>query len=325
MKNSKRKLTIRVLSVLAGVALSLASWAGQKNPLHVKGYQAAVNVNDFASEPGVAIHVQFDGEGGVAHLGKMTSHSEDQRGDLATGVLTATVTFTDSNGDDLVVSSLGFSEFQPDFRITFSGQLTVIGGTGRFSNASGQMSYEGWARITDMVASTGIGFFTFEGDLNGISVMPEAAFTTQETGSAVFDGVNFVYKGSGNSSHFGKFTDVVQTEPQPFEGQFNGAFMGIVDGRIVLISSFVNEWTHPNGTKLLSSGIEFVSFALTPGGDPDFTQPSIADVYQTIDGGTGRFAEAEGVLFETGYFVPTAPQQVSAQVTGHGFVSLPGK
>ena len=137
-----------------------AQWA---NPLYVRGYQTYTNVAYVDPANSAILQVRTGGEGGMAHLGKMRSWSADQQNDLVNGTVTATYTFEDPNGDQLVLSAIGPSAFQPDGRITFNGVYTVIGGTGRYAEASGTLCYDGWARATDFATGQGIGFLNIEG------------------------------------------------------------------------------------------------------------------------------------------------------------------
>lgn len=314
-------MNITRVSTLALAMAALSTTFAKEKPLHIKGYQAALNQLDVSAAP--VLNIQFQAAGGVAHLGKMTSLSTDQQ--VVGDILTATITFNDGS-DDLVFSAQGLSQQEPDGRAVFQGAFTVLNGTGKFAHASGTLSFAGWARSTEFVPPVldGIGFFTFEGDLYGVNVKPDAQVKASEAGTAVFDGVDFVYQGSGKSSHFGKFDSIVQTALQPFDGAFNNQFVGIVDGRFSLVSSFDGVHTHPNGDKIFISGIEFVSWEIVDGG-PDFSKPSIAEVYETIDSGTGRFAGAQGVLFGLGQFTPTGPVDISAGLAYEGFMSLPKK
>jgi hypothetical protein len=70
--------------------------------------------------------------------------------------------FTFSNGDELHGSSVGIGIEDPPGTVVFSGDFTIAGGTGRFTNATGNGTYAGSA---DTFA--GIGHFTIDGVISG--------------------------------------------------------------------------------------------------------------------------------------------------------------
>jgi hypothetical protein len=52
--------------------------------------------------------------------------------------------------------------------------------------------------------------------------------------------------------------------------------------------------------------VAFETITLSDGSAvPDLSQPSRAKIYQTIIGGTGRYAGLEGVVFANALFTPT--------------------
>jgi hypothetical protein len=58
-------------------------------------------------------------------------------------VQTSEVTFTAANGDRLHASSVGTGTLTGPTTVSFTGTATIIGGTGRFANATGEMAVEG--------------------------------------------------------------------------------------------------------------------------------------------------------------------------------------
>lgn len=301
---------------------STGIFAGSKSePLLIKGYQTYTNVGFINPANPAILEVRTGGEGGLAHLGKIRSWSDDQEGNLVTGELTATYTFEDIRGNRLFMSALGTSAFQPDGRITFSGTLTITGGTCRFRNAHGILRFDGWARTTDPATGIGIGFTTLEGTIHGTHIERAKPISIAEEGSAIFTPPDFIYNGSGVISRFGRFDSIVENTPGPF----NGVFVGIINGQFTLASSFEAVATLRDGSQMLWSGIEFVYFNMIvlPDGSPapDLSTPRTGQVYQTLEGGTGRVKGAEGVLFEEIAFAPIAPLHVQAEVEGTGYIS----
>src|SRR5688572_20828860 len=86
-------------AVLMPLSLSAAGQPRGDNLLTIKGYQAYTNVVFLNPTNPTILEVRTGGEGGAAHLGKMRSWSSDQRSDLISGLVTATYTFEDKNGD----------------------------------------------------------------------------------------------------------------------------------------------------------------------------------------------------------------------------------
>ncbi|MBL9168100.1 MAG: hypothetical protein JNN07_10200 [Verrucomicrobiales bacterium] len=322
-----KTLAVLALSfVVAGVAttsMQAESFGRFSNPLLIKGYNTYNNVGFVDPANPTILQVRTDGQGGVSHLGKMRSWSTDQQSDLTTGQITANYTFEDENGDQLVMFGTGPSALQPDGRITFDGTFTVTCGTGKFRRASGTLSYEGWARTTDFVTGVGIGFLTIDGMLYGTKIHRDTPFAVADQGiGTIFnDGQDFTYAGAGFATGVGRFDSAASSTPGPFRA----AFVGFVDGRMVLSSSFETVWTVRGGDQIRLSGVEFISFAVVtlPDGTqvPDFSQTSIPELYYTVEGGTGRFRNAQGVYFAKGTFAPKSPDTVDARWKGLGFFS----
>lgn len=308
--------------VCAALTLLIPSARAGKNatgPLDMAGYEAVSNRVFFdPGQPGY-IQVRFEGEGGFAHLGKLRASSTDQRVNLATGVQDGHVTFEDQGGDTLVASFNSPTVQQPDGRISFEGPLNIVGGTGRFAKASGILSYTGWARTTDFSTGEGIGFFTVDGVIEGTDIRAHKPFTSVDKGhGTIINGTDFIYDGGGMASRIGRFTDHAESIP---DGPFHSAFVGIIDGRFVIASAFKATWTASNGDTLEFDALEFIHFAIGADGGPDFSQPSTPYPFYTVTGGTGRFANTEGVIFAQGKFKPTSATTVKAEIYGSGYLS----
>jgi acyl-coenzyme A thioesterase PaaI-like protein len=93
----------------------------------------------------------------VSHLGLMHLVTM-QTINVGTGAQVGTSELTAANGDLLYVSSQGTSTPTGPTTIAFGGTTTINGGTGRFAEATGILSVDGWA---DNSASTGA--FTYDG------------------------------------------------------------------------------------------------------------------------------------------------------------------
>lgn len=318
-------LTTAALSLVAATALTSSAQAEGRGPrpkpLHIHGYQAYTNIAFVEPASPTILQVRTGGEGGVSHMGKMRSWSNDQTGNLVTGELKATYTFEDECGDQLRLSALGSSASQPDGRVTFEGEYTVTGGTGKFQHAHGKLRFKGWARATDMTTGVGIGFITIEGTIHGTKIDEDAPFVTTSRGSATFNGADFLFTGTGVATRTGRYDSTAYNTPGPF----NGAFVGIVDGKFTLAWSTAEEWTSRNGDKIHWSGVEFVYLELLtlPDGSPapDFSKPSTGEIYQVVEGGSGRFAEVQGVMLNQANFQPVSPTSIAAQLKGAGFLS----
>jgi hypothetical protein len=95
----------------------------------------------------------------LAHLGRVSVY-DTQQINLATGTETAQVTFTAANGDELRLTNVGANERMGPTTIRFTGTMTVVGGTGRFASATGQITADGTA---DLVS--GQGWITLDGSI----------------------------------------------------------------------------------------------------------------------------------------------------------------
>jgi hypothetical protein len=67
-------------------------------------------------------------------------------------------TLTAANGDELVHTTIGDVTLAGPAQVAFSGSMTFVGGTGRFSAASGSATFSGTASL-----ATNTGAFSFEG------------------------------------------------------------------------------------------------------------------------------------------------------------------
>lgn len=306
------RAALRSLACLTAALLASATATAHHLPLIFNGYYAVTN--SVFVDPADPAHLQIrvGGGGGASQIGKFSITTTDQTLDFATGVQTGTINMEDSDGNKLTGVYSGPSAQEPDGRFTFGGEIVFNGGTGPWANASGTVQVDGWARVNPDT-STGIGLVTFKGWLRGAEVKPSKYFSLVESFDGRVNNPNFTATGQGFATRIGKFRDENGTVASPYNG-----FVGIVDGKFTALYPFDSVWTTTSGDQLFLTSVETVSFVtlVLPDGTPvpDITQPSRAKLYQTIVGGTGRFAGAEGVVFGNALFTPTGTDENGALV-----------
>ena len=108
------------------------------------------------------VHRQIDtGTCWFSHLGK-TALEGVQDINFAAGTQSGTRTFTAANGDVLRATHAGTSGPAGPGLVRFVTTITIVGGTGRFANATGQMTGEGTANlITRTTSVTNEGWITY--------------------------------------------------------------------------------------------------------------------------------------------------------------------
>lgn len=159
--------SLSIRSVMAAALLLLPLSAMAKDHVPIKGSFHTIHEDTFGFVPGIGpiVSVVVEGSGQVSHMGRATCFTDDQLGVLMTGALSATYTVTAANGDTLVLWLEGPSEL--DFpTVTFSGAFAVLGGTGRFANATGSGVFSGWAVFEEpfgLPTNHGPGFFAIDG------------------------------------------------------------------------------------------------------------------------------------------------------------------
>jgi hypothetical protein len=87
----------------------------------------------------------------ISHLG-MTTMVSDKLINLAAGTQTTEVIFTAANGDLLHASGSGTNSMTAPGLVAFRVELTLTGGTGRFSDATGMVVSEGVANLANAQA-----------------------------------------------------------------------------------------------------------------------------------------------------------------------------
>ena len=103
--------------------------------------------------PPPAIHRQTDvGTCQLAHLGRTALHGV-QEIDFAAGTQSGERTFTAANGDELHARHAGTSAMVAPGRVAFSAVITIVGGTGRFEGATGELRVSGVAVLAETRAT----------------------------------------------------------------------------------------------------------------------------------------------------------------------------
>lgn len=120
------------LLVLAALLVSNHAAAFNGTPMKGKGHG---EITGLAPVSG-GVEITATGSGEATHLGKYT-RTEQIFLDPSTGALTGSITFVAADGSEL------FCEFSGGFTgpNTASGTYDLVGGTGRFQNASGTASF----------------------------------------------------------------------------------------------------------------------------------------------------------------------------------------
>jgi hypothetical protein len=108
---------------------------------------------DFSGLPLVA--VTSTGSALVSHLGNVTTHSVSETVNLATGEGVAVHEFVAANGDTIQISFNFLAIPTSATSFSIEGAFEIIGGTGRFSGASGKGSYSGAAQFNSPTTASG--------------------------------------------------------------------------------------------------------------------------------------------------------------------------
>jgi hypothetical protein len=81
---------------------------------------------------------------------------------VTTGLFTNTTTYTAANKDELDTTFAGFTTSPlGSLEITFTGEETFVGGTGRFENATGTTTADGSATL--QADQSGVGEYRMKG------------------------------------------------------------------------------------------------------------------------------------------------------------------
>ena len=109
------------------------------------------------------LHITVQGQGNALHMGRSETFTTNQVVDVTTGASSATYTVIAANGDTVVFQDV-FTTTSTSDGATFAGTYTIVGGTGRFSGATGSGALDGSAVFTGQ--NVGVGEFTFNGNIS---------------------------------------------------------------------------------------------------------------------------------------------------------------
>jgi hypothetical protein len=109
------------------------------------------------------LHITVTGDGNASHMGATDAFTDDQLVNVIDGSASATYTLTAANGDTLVLAMV-FQATNIPGGVTFAGDYTVTGGTGRFAGATGNGVLAGTALFTS--ETDGIGSFSVMGTIS---------------------------------------------------------------------------------------------------------------------------------------------------------------
>jgi hypothetical protein len=110
------------------------------------------------------LYLSVTGQGIARHMGATTAITTNQIVNLEDGSATATYTLTGANGDTVVLDMIFQTTFISEVEVTFAGDYTVAGGSGRFSGATGSGALAGSAIITG--PNNGVGSFSVAGTIS---------------------------------------------------------------------------------------------------------------------------------------------------------------
>jgi hypothetical protein len=159
-----RRIALAFTLAIAAIAMWLpVNHVGAADQVPLKGTFASSSIITVNFP---VVHASTDGVGQLTHFGRTTFHSEI---DILIGLqtVTGTATFTAANGDTLTVIVSGTAtppnaQGMSDLALTD----TLIGGTGRFTNASGSASVTGLSQATG--PTTAIELTTLSGTISSV-------------------------------------------------------------------------------------------------------------------------------------------------------------
>jgi hypothetical protein len=135
--------------------------AHTERPFHANFITQFTSVLNFP-----LLHLTVDGKGNATYIGTTTAFTDDQVSNLIDGSGSATYTLTAKHGDTLVMTLVvqPGSTINVEGGVLFSGSYTIIGGTGRFSGATGSGVFGGTGLF--LTETDGIGAFAVVGTIS---------------------------------------------------------------------------------------------------------------------------------------------------------------
>jgi hypothetical protein len=153
-----RVLCSALLMVLAiATAAPMSSKSGGTVP-----FRASFVTQFQVNSPPPILLITVQGQGNALHMGRSETFTTNQVVDQ-NGVASATYYVIAANGDTVAFQS-EFTSAPTSNGVTFEGTYTILGGTGRFSGATGSGALDGSAVFTGQ--TFGVGEFTFEGAIS---------------------------------------------------------------------------------------------------------------------------------------------------------------
>ena len=144
---------VRLIVPLVGLCLVVTGSAASAEPPNGVPIQGEfVSTFQFIPNPDGSFSAPVDGSGQLAHLGATIIDIEQTvvfQPD-GTAVTQSTSVYTSANGDELWMAGSGAGEMTPDGVVRFTGTDTIVGGTGRFADATGWADYEGFANLATL-------------------------------------------------------------------------------------------------------------------------------------------------------------------------------
>jgi hypothetical protein len=158
------KNTGLLLACLAAGFISAPNPASAGSQVPFRGAFSTEFVSVFVPPPPFpSLHISVTGQGNASHLGATSAVTDNQVVNLDDGSATATYTFTAANGDTVVLEMV-FQTTDIPGGVSFAGDYTVAGGTGRFDGATGSGTLEGSAIFTG--PNNGVGSASVTGTIS---------------------------------------------------------------------------------------------------------------------------------------------------------------
>lgn len=149
--NSPRSLCSALLFAAISMACVLPSTQAKD---HQVPFRATFSTEGESVVMFPNVHLTIFGQGVALHMGATTLLTTDQVLNLITLQATGTYTLTAANGDTVVLGVEVDYVIFPE-GVEFSGEYTVVGGTGRFAGATGGGTLNASATFGGPVTATG--------------------------------------------------------------------------------------------------------------------------------------------------------------------------